>query len=82
MLLATAAVVGAVVTLYTGSWWWLAAAVGIHLLASLAVFAGLVSLLSEPERPAPETVARLEDEGVPDPERVFNELVDEFGGAR
>jgi hypothetical protein len=79
--LAAAIVVGAVCAVITGSWWLLAVAVLVHAAATLAVAFFAIRATGEVEKPAPETVARLEAEGVPDPERAFNERVREYASA-
>jgi hypothetical protein len=74
-------VVGAVTTLTTGAWW--AATLLVVLVVSCAVVAGLgaLHLATETEHLAPDVAARLESEGVPDPDKVFTELIEEFAGA-
>jgi hypothetical protein len=79
MALAAAIVFGFIVALASGSWWVLAIAVVVDLLGTLVVAAVIVRTTSMVERPRPETVAKLEDEGVPDPERLINERLDELG---
>jgi hypothetical protein len=76
----TLLVVGAVLALITGSWWWLIVPLVVHAIATVALGAGMVQATTQAEKPDPSTVARMEDEGVPDPEGTFNELVDEYGG--
>jgi hypothetical protein len=59
----TAALVAAVVVLIAGT------------LAFLSLF---MDLVSETEHPAPETAALLQAEGVGDPDRLLEDLVEEF----
>ncbi len=75
-LVAAAAIVGGVVLLSAAKWWALAVVVVVLLGAvGLGVWLTLRST-TEVEKPAPETVARLEEEGVADPERKANEHVE------
>jgi hypothetical protein len=76
----TLLVVGSVLALITGSWWWLIVPLVVHAIATLALGAGIVHTTTQVEKPDPSTVAKMEDEGVADPEGRFNELVDEYGG--
>jgi hypothetical protein len=76
----TVLVVGAILALTTGSWWWLIVPLLVHAIATVALGAGIIHATTQVEKPDPSTVARLEDEGVADPEGRFNELVDEYGG--
>ena len=59
---AMAVVVGAVVSLATGSWWFLLLAVAAHVIATLAVLGTLASRLREQDKPDPVTEARLLEE--------------------
>jgi hypothetical protein len=79
--LLAAVVVGGIVALTTG--WYVAVlmAVGLHALATLLVTAGAIQLTTQVEHVGPETAARLEQEGVADPDRVLTQLVEEFAGA-
>src|SRR3954449_642071 len=79
--LIAAVVVGGIISLTTG--WYVAVllAVGLHALGTMLVAAGAVQLTTEVKHVGPETAARLEDEGVADPDRVLTELVDDFAGA-
>jgi hypothetical protein len=79
--LLAALVVGGIISLATG--WYVAVllAVGLHALATLVVAAGAIQLTTQVEHVAPETAARLEEEGVADPDRVLSQLVEEFAGA-
>jgi fatty acid desaturase len=79
--LLAALVVGGIVSIATG--WYVAVllAVGLHALATLLVAAGAIQLTTQVEHVAPETAARLEQEGVADPDRVLSQLVEDFAGA-
>jgi hypothetical protein len=78
--LLTVVVVGAVLALATGSWWWLIVPLVVHAIATFALATGILHATAQAEKPDPSTVAKMEDEGVADPEGRFNELVDEYGG--
>lgn len=71
-----AAVVGAVVLLSAGKWWALAIVV-VVLLGGLGLGVALaLRATTQVEKPSAETVARLDEEGVSDPEGAINERVD------
>jgi hypothetical protein len=73
-----ALVVGAILSLVTDSWWFLLLALGVLALATIAVVLGVVQLTTETEHLSPSAAARLEDEGVGDPDALFSALVEEF----
>ena len=77
----TAMVVGAIISLVTGSWWALVAAVVVHAIGTFAVAGGAIQLTTQTEHVDPNAAARLEDEGVADPDRRLTKLVDEFAGS-
>jgi hypothetical protein len=79
--LLAALTVGAVIALSTGSWWALVVAVGVHAVGTMVVAAGAIQLTTQIEHTSPQTTARLEDEGVADPDRVLSDLVEEYTGA-
>jgi hypothetical protein len=74
-------VVAVITTLTTGTWW--AAALVAVTAVTFAVVVGLgaLHLATETEHLAPDVAARLEAEGVPDPDKVFTDLLEEFAGA-
>lgn len=74
--------VGVVWSLATHSWWALVAALGIHAIGTLAVAGAALQIATEVEHVSPDVAARLEDEGVSDPDRVLTDLVEEYAGAR
>src|SRR4051812_11629977 len=78
--LLAALTVGAVIALSTGSWWALVVAVGVHAVGTMVVASGAVQLTTQIEHASPETTARLEEEGVADPDRVLSDLVEEYTG--
>ncbi len=73
-----AAVVGAVISLATGSWWFLPLALGVHAIGTFVVAIGALQLTTEIEHLPPSVAARLEEEGVADPDAVFSALVEAF----
>jgi hypothetical protein len=78
--LLAALTVGAVIALSTGSWWALVVAVGVHAVGTMVVVSGAIQLTTEIEHASPQTTARLEEEGVADPDRVLSDLVEEYTG--
>jgi hypothetical protein len=78
--LLAALTVGAVIALSTGSWWALVVAVGVHAVSTMIVASGAIQLTTQIEHASPQTTARLEDEGVADPDRVLSDLVEEYTG--
>lgn len=77
-----ALVVGGIVALATDMWWAVVLAAALHALATLAVAGGAIQMTTQTEHVAPGTAARLEEEGVGDPDRVLGELVEDFTGTR
>jgi hypothetical protein len=79
--LLAAIVVGGIISIATG--WYVAVllAVALHALATVLVAAGAIQLTTQVEHVGPETAARLEQEGVADPDRVLGQLVEDFAGA-
>ena len=77
-----ALVVGGVVALVTGQYWAVVVAAALHAVGTLAVTVGAIALTTETEHVEPTVAARLEEEGVSDPDRVLSELVEDFAGAR
>lgn len=78
MTFLAALVVGAILSLATGSWWFLLLPLAAHAVATIAVVLGALQLTTETEHLSPGAAARLEDEGVPDPDALFSDLVEEF----
>jgi hypothetical protein len=78
--LLAALTVGAVIALSTGSWWALVVAVGVHAVGTMVVASGAIQLTTQIEHASPQTTARLEEEGVADPDRVLSDLVEEYTG--
>jgi hypothetical protein len=75
---AAALVIGAIVAFATGSWWFVVLAAGLHAAGTLVVATGAIRMTTLTEHAAPETAARLQEEGVADPDRRLTELVQEF----
>lgn len=73
--------VGAILSLITGSWWALVAACAVHATGTLLIAGFAIHLTTEVEHADPATAARLEAEGVEDPDRVLTELAEQFAGA-
>lgn len=73
--LAGAVVFGVVLSVFLDSWVFLVLAVVVHALGTLAVTALAVWLATSGDKPDPRTVARLEEEGVTDPEQALNDAV-------
>src|SRR5919204_4985312 len=55
----TLLVVGAVLALITGSWWWLIVPLLVHAIATIALGAGIVHATTQTEKPDPNTAARM-----------------------
>jgi hypothetical protein len=78
LTLLAALVVGAIVSLATGSWWFLLLALGLDVLGMLAVAAIVLAMTTQTEHMSPGAAARLADEGVEDPDAVLSDLVEEY----
>ena len=57
-----ALVVGAVISLATGSWWFLILAVAVHLIGTVLVLGTLAGRLRQQDKPDPVTEARIIEE--------------------
>jgi hypothetical protein len=77
-----ALVIGGIVALVTGAYWAVVLAAALHAVGTLIVAAGAIHLTTETEHVAPTVAARLEEEGVADPDALLSELVEDFAGAR
>lgn len=73
-----ALVVGAILSLATGSWWFLPLAAGVHAIGTMLILGLVLGMTTETEHVSPTAAALLEDEGVSDPDGVFSDLVEEF----
>jgi hypothetical protein len=78
MTFLTALVVGAIVSLATGSWWFLLLALGVHALGTLAVVGIVLRMTTQTEHMSPSAAARLQDEGVEDPDALLTHLVEQY----
>jgi Flp pilus assembly protein TadB len=74
-------VVAGVVALVLQSWVVLVALLALHAVATAIVVATTLKTTENVEKPAPTTVAMLEEEGVDDPEGALNRLVDQAAEA-
>jgi hypothetical protein len=75
-------VIGAIVGLATGSGWALVVALVVDACATAIVAFGAILLATEVEHVSPSRAARLEREGVRDPDEKLTELVQRYAGAR
>jgi hypothetical protein len=75
ILLVAAVVVGAFLSVLTGSWWLLAAALAVHFVGTTVVLVTVFRLLGDVEAPSPTASAALEARGVRDPEGELNRLI-------
>jgi hypothetical protein len=75
-----AVVIGGAIALATGSWWVLLAAVALHAVGTLLMTGFALRLTTETEHVSPTLAARLHEEGVAEPDRVFTELVEDYAG--
>lgn len=71
-------VVAAIVALATGAWWVLPLVLVVHAVGTLVVIGLVGRMTTQVEHLDPDTAARLEAEGVADPDELLSELVDEF----
>jgi hypothetical protein len=75
---AVAVVIGAIVSLTTGSWWFLPLVAGLHAIGTTLIAVMAVQMTTTIERPDPTLVALLQEEGIRKPEEHFSRLVAEF----
>src|SRR5215207_10067721 len=76
-----ALVVGGIVSLAIGSWLFVVVACVVHAAGAFAVLTILATAARQTEHVDPSVAARLEEEGVADPDVALSELVAEYGGA-
>jgi ABC-type transport system involved in Fe-S cluster assembly fused permease/ATPase subunit len=74
--LMVALIVGAVIALITGGWWFLLVALFLHAIGTVVVVATALGMASEVEHADPATAAALEARGVTDPDAALNHAVD------
>jgi hypothetical protein len=75
-------IVGVIAALATGSWWAVVAAAAVHALGTLVIISMTLRLSTEVEHMAPEAAARLEEEGVADPDAALSDLVEQYSEER
>jgi hypothetical protein len=66
----------------TGQYWAVVVACALHAVGTLVVAAGAIALTTRTEHVSPAVAARLEEEGVGDPDALLSDLVEEFAGAQ
>lgn len=71
-----ALIVGAVIALVTGAWWWLFVALALHGVGTAVVVTTSLSMSSEAESTDPRTAAALRDRGVTNPDAALDQAVD------
>jgi hypothetical protein len=74
-------VVGAIVALTTGAWWAVVVAAAVHAVGTMIVVGMAVAMSTETEHVSPEAAARLEEEGVADPDALLSERIEDYSGA-
>lgn len=77
-----ALVLGGIVAMVTDQYWAVILAIALHAIGTLVVAGAAIHLSTEVEHVDPTVAARLEEEGVGDPDRVLSELVEDYSGAR
>ncbi len=82
IMLGAGVVLLAFLTVLTGSWWGLVGAIGVLLVVAALVVRNVLSMLADVDAPSATERARLEHEGVRDPDRLFNEQQTDRGGGR
>jgi hypothetical protein len=71
-------VVAAIVSLSTDSWWAVVVACAVHAAGTLIVATVVLRASTAVEHTAPETGARLQEEGIGDPDAALTDLVKQF----
>jgi membrane protein implicated in regulation of membrane protease activity len=74
-MLFVALIVGVVVGLATGQWWWLLVALAIHAVGTTVVVSTTLRMTASVESPDPRAAAALEEQGVRDPDAALTEAV-------
>ena len=77
-----ALVVGGIIAMVTDQYWAVVVAAAVHAIGTLAVAVGAIALTTQTEHMDPTVAARLEEEGIGDPDAVLSDLVEEFSGAQ
>src|SRR4051812_11347882 len=73
-------VVGAIVSLATGSWWAVVVAAVVHAIGTFVVLTTLASAARQTEHVSPTATAKLAEEGVADPDARLSDLVEAYSG--
>jgi hypothetical protein len=71
-----ALIVGALIALITGAWWFVIVALVLHAIGTLVVVTTAFSLATRGESPDPRTAAALEARGVRDPDAALAQAVE------
>jgi hypothetical protein len=71
-------IVGAIVSLTTGSWWAVVAACAVHASGTLLIGSLVLRLTTAVEHADPDIAAQLREEGVGDPDQAISDLVERF----
>jgi hypothetical protein len=75
-------VLGGILALVTEQYWAVVVACALHAVGTLVVTAAAIALTTRTEHVSPAVAARLEEEGVGDPDAVLSDLVEEFAGVQ
>lgn len=70
--------VAGTITFVTGSVWVLPVAILLHAIGTFVVAGGALQITTEVEHASPQTAARLEQEGVSDPDALLTSMAEEF----
>jgi Flp pilus assembly protein TadB len=74
-------VIAVIISLSTDSWWAVVAACAVHAVGTLIVASVVLRATTAVERVAPESAARLQDEGVGDPDQALSDMIERLGSA-
>ena len=81
VLVSVLVIVAGILTLGSGGWWLVGALLVLLAAASLVVHLTHSSYLKRTEHVDPRTAAKLEDEGIVDPDGLLTELVEDYRSA-
>src|SRR5690606_126023 len=70
-----ALIVGVVIGLASGQWWWILVALAVHALGTVVVVSTTLRMTASVESPGPTASAALEEEGIRDPDAALTEAV-------
>lgn len=82
VVLGAAVVMVAFLAVLTGSWWGVVGAMAVLMAMAFLVVRNVLSMLGDVDAPSATERARLEHEGVRDPDRLFNEQQTDSRGGR